>query len=649
MTGGGRAGADSLQPLREAMPHLGLDEEDLLIVPGAIPPKLRSTSLQASSYLPDFTSLVQRLLQLRRPGGSLSVALCGPREDVRARALAATQLAIGFTQHGLGTVVVDGDFSQPGLSGLLEDPHQEGLVDMVRFGRSCRALLHQPVTPGPQVLGTGSFPLQGPEPFEAEAWRGIVHRVALHGELTIYVGPVSSGQSENPLLAAVDQVVYVAGQDGGMEEDLERLRHSTARVAGVVAFHDSSRSRRTIPAPQSVAPASARPFEEAELQPEPEVAQGSEPEGTRTEGLGPSEALAASGEQMALPAPPESRPSVSQAAAPTPSVPPVAAPTSPVPPVATPQPAGGGAMPSAAEEGREAESERPLEPSFPAGTAAFPFKTDDAARPPEEAAELRRKLGLDEEEFSYSSAVRYSRVPLYLFLVLMATISGFVGWTLWKSHTGPGRSLPVSHQEPILPPPQTQSPARTEPSTTSPGEGGTISSRNEPGGGNETSPVKEPNDVAAQQAVPETQPPVETGTTPPAPDAGGGTASQAGSPVTSGASSPPASTTGETQTPGSEPAAEGGSAAEPVAPAGPIYAVHVASYRRIEQANQELANLRKHGYEGRAVRTDLGSKGIWFRVLVGSYPSKEAAEKAREVILKLPEYEFAQVRRVTVP
>jgi cell division protein FtsN len=82
---------------------------------------------------------------------------------------------------------------------------------------------------------------------------------------------------------------------------------------------------------------------------------------------------------------------------------------------------------------------------------------------------------------------------------------------------------------------------------------------------------------------------------------------------------------------------------------GPVYAVHVASYRRMEQANQEIANLAKHGYEGRAARTDLGSKGIWFRVLVGSYPNKEAAEQAREVILKLPEYAFAQVRRVTAP
>jgi len=80
-----------------------------------------------------------------------------------------------------------------------------------------------------------------------------------------------------------------------------------------------------------------------------------------------------------------------------------------------------------------------------------------------------------------------------------------------------------------------------------------------------------------------------------------------------------------------------------------VYSVHVASYRKIEQANQDIANLRKHGLDGRAVRTDLGSKGIWFRVYVGSYPSRAAAEEAREAILKLPEYTFAQVRRAPRP
>ena len=81
------------------------------------------------------------------------------------------------------------------------------------------------------------------------------------------------------------------------------------------------------------------------------------------------------------------------------------------------------------------------------------------------------------------------------------------------------------------------------------------------------------------------------------------------------------------------------------APAGEtVYAVHVSSYETLEQAYKDIARLGKLGVEARAVKTDLGSKGVWYRVYVGSYPTRVAAEKAREGILKLPGIDYAQVR-----
>jgi cell division protein FtsN len=47
------------------------------------------------------------------------------------------------------------------------------------------------------------------------------------------------------------------------------------------------------------------------------------------------------------------------------------------------------------------------------------------------------------------------------------------------------------------------------------------------------------------------------------------------------------------------------------------------------------------------VKTDLGSKGIWYRVYVGSYPTAAEADQARQALLKLPEYKsYAQVTRM---
>jgi hypothetical protein len=280
-------------------------------------------------------------------------------------------------------------------------------------------------------------------------------------------------------------------------------------------------------------------------------------------------------------------------------------------------------------------------------------RTDDATRPPEEAAELRRKLGLDEEEFSYSPPPRYSRVPLYLFLLLMVTISGFVGWTLWKSHTG--------NSQPAVSPPGEQPRAqRPEPGATS-GDASISGDQAAATAIPADRGAPEPDDEAAHPPAPGGATQEERGATeepeamsqePSATQQQPGSTTSPGGPA-SGAATPPAA--GAMQPEGEGAVGQGAASTQGspqstlVPPSGPVYAVHVASYRRIENANQEIANLRKHGYEGRAVRTDLGSKGIWFRVLVGSYPNKEAAEEAREVILKLPEYAFAQVRRVTEP
>ena len=76
------------------------------------------------------------------------------------------------------------------------------------------------------------------------------------------------------------------------------------------------------------------------------------------------------------------------------------------------------------------------------------------------------------------------------------------------------------------------------------------------------------------------------------------------------------------------------------------YAVHVASYKFTSEAEKEIASLAKRGYQARAIETNLGSKGIWFRVYVGSFPSLAEANATRDEILKIPGYDFAQVRRL---
>lgn len=561
----GARGKDGLQAarMRELLPQLGLDEDQLFALPAA-PAALEESNLQVWSYAPEFTPLVQRLLQLRRGGGSFAVAVCGGA-GAAARSAVAAQLAVGFTQHGLGTVLVDADPVEPGLGGLVRDPHQEGLVDMVRFGRSCRALLRAPFPGAPSLLGMGSFPVFGRMPFEGEAWRGIVHRIALHSEVALYVGPVQIEAGLHPLLQVVEQVIYVAGADGA-EDDVERLRRSTARVAAVAAC--------------------------ALAEPERDAGAG-----------------LASGTGLGAVAPP--RPAAPAAeAAPSPRPEPAA--TLPE----LPEPEELGAMEPVPDDEEEAAATTPSPwsrkaaaelASLRAGSEDFEGVPErgDPTRPPEEAKELRQRLGVGETDFSYSHHGRYSRAPLYLFLLLVVSIGGFLGYAFYRSKQRPPASGTIDDA--------------AAQAGASPGPQAAIDDAAAAGGGAAPrTAAPSPPTTAAQEpppAVPPTQEPA--------------------------ASQPPPQEVAPQQAQPPPVAAAGGDT---------DYVVHVASYHKIEQANQDIANLRKLGYEARAVRTDLGSKGIWFRVYVGSYPSKAAAEQAREAILKLPGYDgFAQVRRAPAP
>ncbi len=64
----------------------------------------------------------------------------------------------------------------------------------------------------------------------------------------------------------------------------------------------------------------------------------------------------------------------------------------------------------------------------------------------------------------------------------------------------------------------------------------------------------------------------------------------------------------------------------------PVFSVLIGSFRNQSNAEGEVRRLSKLGYDVRAVAVDLKAKGLWHRVLIGSYKSRsEALQMADEV------------------
>jgi cell division septation protein DedD len=73
------------------------------------------------------------------------------------------------------------------------------------------------------------------------------------------------------------------------------------------------------------------------------------------------------------------------------------------------------------------------------------------------------------------------------------------------------------------------------------------------------------------------------------------------------------------------------------------FLVHVESFPTIDTANDRAATLREMGYQTQVQSVDRGEIGIWFRVYVGPYSSRSAAERAAERLIELGLSDYAAV------
>ena len=70
------------------------------------------------------------------------------------------------------------------------------------------------------------------------------------------------------------------------------------------------------------------------------------------------------------------------------------------------------------------------------------------------------------------------------------------------------------------------------------------------------------------------------------------------------------------------------------APAAKSYTLHLASYQKQAGAEEQAAKLAKQGLRARVEPVDITGKGRWYRVLVGSFNSKDQARAQGQHLTK---------------
>jgi len=243
-------------------------------------------------------------------------------------------------------------------------------------------------------------------------------------------------------------------------------------------------------------------------------------------------------------------------------------------------------------------------------------------RAPDESPDAQRSIEAPSADYAFESESNESRWIPIVVVAMVALILGFVGWALWARHHANDQLVAPAPRPVPVAAPQDAAAHGDAPQT---GESG--ASVTPPATGSAV-----PNDGAASHAEsPKVTPPVPAETKPP---------------VEAKAIKPPVDAPAAPVVPKPKPPRAAPETAAANDAAGVPFAVHVASYKTLGQASKEIAQLQKFGYKANAIETDLGSKGMWYRVYVGSYPTVAEAEAARDAILKLPGYNFAQVHRL---
>ncbi|MBF0618606.1 MAG: SPOR domain-containing protein [Candidatus Omnitrophica bacterium] len=69
-----------------------------------------------------------------------------------------------------------------------------------------------------------------------------------------------------------------------------------------------------------------------------------------------------------------------------------------------------------------------------------------------------------------------------------------------------------------------------------------------------------------------------------------------------------------------------------VIPSREVFAVQVYSFKDKNRADTQLQVLKQKGFTAYIMVSDLGARGIWYRVRVGTYGNEEDARRVLEVI-----------------
>ncbi len=180
------------------------------------------------SLFSPFQALVKAIVEAasKKP---VSVYLFSSDEDREVRDYFAHALAIVLMEQIPSAVLVDCDFLNIGMSGVIPDKDGLGFLDFLLYGSSLGAVT-QEGPGGVRVIGAGSFPLSKKMPFSGEAFEEASRRLASQSRLAVFCGAAEDDEGNiHPIVEMADVPLLVRFSGRFPESQIDPLEERVAK------------------------------------------------------------------------------------------------------------------------------------------------------------------------------------------------------------------------------------------------------------------------------------------------------------------------------------------------------------------------------------------------------------------------------------
>ncbi|MCD6380239.1 SPOR domain-containing protein [bacterium] len=198
----------------------------------------------SSGSLDLFESIGSKLEGKIQETGGLSLFFFSITQESVSRDFSVLQIAHFLSKRGKRVLVVDCDFLEPGLSGLVENVEKHGFLDLLLYGSSLKSVAYPIGVEGVKVIGSGSFPVSRTVPFAKKEFERVNHFLRERSDVIIYCSTLyDDAKNINPLAEFVDEIILSSWVeetlDGRLQKALIDMETSAFSSVEAISFGGS--------------------------------------------------------------------------------------------------------------------------------------------------------------------------------------------------------------------------------------------------------------------------------------------------------------------------------------------------------------------------------------------------------------------------